>query len=241
MRSTTTPSRPSWLPIIKGMKDYMDAPEIAIEYYVFNTTKPPMDDNARPQGVQHGDRQGSAGQVPRRREAADGVHARRHLSRLPAAEGRRLQRRARPRTARRGRVSRQLPATTIPARFPVGDVEILYNTSESNRQVAEFVQAQWKQNLGITVPLRNMEFRTFLVARANLEYKGFARAGWIGDYMDPFTFLDIFSTPDREQQHRMVGSDVRPDARRGQPHARSAEALRAAREGRGVSCSTSSR
>ena len=34
----------AWLPIIKKMKDYMDAPEIAIEYYVFNTTKPPMDD-----------------------------------------------------------------------------------------------------------------------------------------------------------------------------------------------------
>jgi oligopeptide transport system substrate-binding protein len=74
-------------------------------------------------------------------------------------------------------------------------VEILYNTTESNRQVAEFVQAQWKQNLGITVPLRNMEFRTFLVARANLEYKGIARSGWVGDYLDPYTFLDIFSTP----------------------------------------------
>ena len=34
----------SWLPIIKRMKDYMDAPEIAIEYYMFNTTKPPMND-----------------------------------------------------------------------------------------------------------------------------------------------------------------------------------------------------
>jgi oligopeptide transport system substrate-binding protein len=82
-----------------------------------------------------------------------------------------------------------------PSTFPVDQVELLYNTNEANRQVAEFVQAQWKQNLGITVPLRNMEFRTFLIARAALEYKGVARAGWIGDYMDPYTFLDIFSTP----------------------------------------------
>jgi len=82
-----------------------------------------------------------------------------------------------------------------PGKFPANDLEILYNTTEKNRQVAEFVQAQWKQNLGITVPLRNMEFRTYLVARSNMEYKGFARAGWIGDYMDPYTFLDIFSVP----------------------------------------------
>ena len=77
---------------------------------------------------------------------------------------------------------------------PSSDVEILYNTLESNRQVAEFVQAQWKQNLGITVPLRNMEFRTYLGATlASCEYKGFARSGWIGDYMDPYTFLSCLA------------------------------------------------
>jgi len=30
--------------------------------------------------------------------------------------------------------------------------------------------------------------------RSNLEYKGFARAGWVGDYMDPYTYLSIFTT-----------------------------------------------
>src|SRR5215212_1400470 len=33
-----------------------------------------------------------------------------------------------------------------PSKFPVREVSINYNTSESNKQVAEFVQAQWKQN-----------------------------------------------------------------------------------------------
>ena len=80
-----------------------------------------------------------------------------------------------------------------PSRFPVTDVDITYNTSESNRGVAEFVQAQWKQNLQITVPLKNMEFKTFLQTRARLEYRGAARGGWIGDYLDPFTFLSMFS------------------------------------------------
>jgi oligopeptide transport system substrate-binding protein len=82
-----------------------------------------------------------------------------------------------------------------PAAFPVDQVEIAYNTLESNRQVAEFVQAQWKQNLGLTVPLRNMEFRTFLSERSALRFKGFARAGWIGDYMDPYNFLELLAVP----------------------------------------------
>jgi oligopeptide transport system substrate-binding protein len=60
--------------------------------------------------------------------------------------------------------------------------------------VAEFIQAQWKQHLGLTIGLKNSEFRTFLVTRAKKEYKGAARAGWVGDYMDPYTFLDLLST-----------------------------------------------
>ena len=36
------------------------------------------------------------------------------------------------------------------------------------------MQAQWKQNLGITVMLSNMESKTYMAARAKLDYKGFA-------------------------------------------------------------------
>jgi oligopeptide transport system substrate-binding protein len=58
--------------------------------------------------------------------------------------------------------------------------------------MAEWMQAQWKQNLGITVTLRNMDWKTFLEAKGKLDYKGFARGAWGADYMDPFTFLGIF-------------------------------------------------
>jgi oligopeptide transport system substrate-binding protein len=76
--------------------------------------------------------------------------------------------------------------------FPIDQVSITYNTAESNKAVAEFMQAQWKQNLGITVPLKNMEFRTFLPMMNKVEYDGFARRGWVGDYMDPYTFLGLY-------------------------------------------------
>lgn len=82
--------------------------------------------------------------------------------------------------------------------FPVDNISITYNTSESNKAVAEFVQAQWKQNLGITVPLKNMEFKTFLPMLNKVEYSGFGRRGWIGDYMDPFTFLYLYYSETNE-------------------------------------------
>ena len=79
--------------------------------------------------------------------------------------------------------------------FPVDKVSITYNTAESNKATAEFVQAQWKQNLGITVPLKNLEFKTFLPMISSVGYDGFGRRGWVGDYMDPFTFLGLYYTP----------------------------------------------
>jgi oligopeptide transport system substrate-binding protein len=79
--------------------------------------------------------------------------------------------------------------------FPIDQVEFVFNTQSSNKTMAEFLQSQWRQNLGITVPLRSMEFKTFLSVRSKLEYKGFALGIWGADYMDPFTFLNLFYTP----------------------------------------------
>lgn len=82
--------------------------------------------------------------------------------------------------------------SSVKGYFPAEEVSILYNTSESNKAVAEFIQAQWKQNLGVTLPLNNQEWKTFLKVRKDVDYKGFGRAGWVGDYIDPFTFLNLF-------------------------------------------------
>jgi oligopeptide transport system substrate-binding protein len=79
--------------------------------------------------------------------------------------------------------------------FPVDQVEYIYNTQTSNKTMAEFMQAQWKQNLGITVTLRNMESKTFLDVRSRLDFKGFSLGLWGADYMDPYTFLNYFTSP----------------------------------------------
>lgn len=74
------------------------------------------------------------------------------------------------------------------------DVEILYNTNESHKVIAEAVQQMWKKNLGVNAVLTNQEWKVYLNTRRNLSYGAVARAGWIGDYPDPNNFLDMFIT-----------------------------------------------
>jgi len=71
------------------------------------------------------------------------------------------------------------------------DVEYLYNSSELNRDVAEVLQQQWQAELGITVRLANQEWKTFLASQKGLDYQ-ISRSSWVGDYLDPMTFLEIF-------------------------------------------------
>jgi oligopeptide transport system substrate-binding protein len=75
--------------------------------------------------------------------------------------------------------------------FPT--VEILYNTSENHKVMAEAIQEMWKKNLGINVTLTNQEWKVYLDSQQNLNYQ-ICRAGWIGDYVDPMTFVDMFVT-----------------------------------------------
>ncbi len=81
------------------------------------------------------------------------------------------------------------------AGFPGGsgfpEIEYIYNTNERNRDLVQFVQEQWQKELGVKVKLVNMEFKDFLKKRNALDYKGVARDGWIGDFLDPYTFLRL--------------------------------------------------
>lgn len=76
----------------------------------------------------------------------------------------------------------------------LGEIEILYNTNEKNKQIAEAVQEMIKQNLGITVKLTNQEWAVFQETTNNNQFDHLARRGWIGDYNDPQTMLEIFES-----------------------------------------------
>ncbi len=70
---------------------------------------------------------------------------------------------------------------------------ILYNTLDSHKKIAEAIQNMWKENLGVDVTLENAEFQIVIDRRHGQDFQ-VARAGWIGDYADPMTFLDQFVT-----------------------------------------------
>ena len=72
-------------------------------------------------------------------------------------------------------------------------LEVLYNTSEGHQKIAQAIQEMWKKNLGLNVVLTNVDWKVYL-ERETLGEFDISRAGWIGDYPDPFTFLDMMVT-----------------------------------------------
>ncbi|KHF37439.1 Oligopeptide-binding protein OppA precursor [Paenibacillus sp. P1XP2] len=70
---------------------------------------------------------------------------------------------------------------------------LAYNTDESHKKVAEAVADMWNKNLGIKAKIENQEWGVFLKNRTALNYQ-MARAGWITDYNDPMSFIDLYMT-----------------------------------------------
>lgn len=82
----------------------------------------------------------------------------------------------------------------IDAGYPGGKglpkIEFTYNTSASHQAIAEAVAHDWSTNLGIKVQLKNMEWNAFVEYRNKKEHQ-VARDGWIGDWVDPSTFMNL--------------------------------------------------
>jgi oligopeptide transport system substrate-binding protein len=91
----------------------------------------------------------------------------------------------------------------LEAGFPGGrglpPVEILYNDLDAHRTIAERIQQMWREKLGVQAQLRGLEWGVYLDAQDKLDY-GVARAGWIADYPDPNTFLDMFVSDNPQNQ-----------------------------------------
>ena len=87
--------------------------------------------------------------------------------------------------------------TLAQAGFPNGEglppVEILFNSSENHRRTAEAIQQMWRQNLNVTATLLNQEEKVYFSSRSQMNY-GIIRSTWIGDYVDPNSFLDLWVT-----------------------------------------------
>lgn len=160
-------------------------PYFGTYYYRFNTTRPPLDNRKvrkaltlsidKEQIVEHITR---GGQKPATGYTPPGIDGYSPLDKIHYNPER----------------ARELLAQ---AGFPGGadfpEMEILFNTLEAHRAIAEAIQNMWRENLGIRVRLVNQEWRVYIPSVQNMEYD-IARAGWIGDYVDPITFLDMWTT-----------------------------------------------
>ena len=72
------------------------------------------------------------------------------------------------------------------------ELQLRYNNSANNNKIALAVAAMWKQLLGVHTSLINEEWKVFLQNRRQKRVTQVFRSGWIGDYGDAYTFLDIF-------------------------------------------------
>lgn len=72
-------------------------------------------------------------------------------------------------------------------------LKLIYNTSESHKQIATVISQMWKQKLGVTTELANFEWKTYLNIMDNQEFD-LARSGWCGDYNEASAFLDLLTT-----------------------------------------------
>ncbi|MHC4601136.1 MAG: peptide ABC transporter substrate-binding protein, partial [Planctomycetota bacterium] len=170
---------------IKRNPDYYAVPYLGTYYYRFNVTKPPFNDvRVRKAFSLAVDRETlcrdvlKAGQIPATGYVPPGIHGYKPIS-GPTYD------------------RKKAKALLAEAGFPDGkgfpEVDLLFNTSESHKKVAEVIVQMWKENLGVRVGLRNTEWKVYLDEQRNLRYQ-VSRAGWIGDYVDPNTFLDMYVT-----------------------------------------------
>ena len=70
-------------------------------------------------------------------------------------------------------------------------IEVRYNTNDTNKKVAVAIQAMWREVLGVEATLINEEFQVLLTNMREAEVTQVFRSSWIGDYNDAHTFLSV--------------------------------------------------
>jgi len=67
--------------------------------------------------------------------------------------------------------------------------------SKIHEKIAVELQQMWRDELGIQMDLRQMEWAAYLNSQSHLDYD-LSRSGWVADYNDANTFLGLFTSND---------------------------------------------
>jgi len=178
----------------KESKEFHMIPQLGTYYYCFNVTKPPFDDvKVRKAFALAIDREDIVNKVRK-----SGIPATAFTPPgVPDVDGKEFRTvggeffpiKAQPEEAKKLLAEAGYPDGKD---FPA--VELIYNTNEGHKKIAEAVLEMWKNNLGIdNITVTNQEWAVFVNTRQNGDFQ-VARHGWLGDYNDPMTFIDLFTT-----------------------------------------------
>lgn len=167
---------------LQQFKDYRYDPYVAVYFFWFNTKMPPLDKLEVRQALSLAiDREAIVKYIKRAGETPTADLVPQGLAGYPGLGSPIFD----PEKAR------QLLAD---AGYPNGQgmppITLIYNTSEGHKQIAEAAQQMWKDNLGIDINIENQEWKVYLKSMEMMDFQ-MARLGWIGDYPDPYTFLDL--------------------------------------------------
>lgn len=173
------------IPALKTRPDYHKAPYLGTYFYRFNCTRKPFDDPrvrkafnlaidkaAICRDILNGQYEPATALVPPMMPPYDPPKGPTHDRKL-AAE--------------------LLAQAGYPGGKGFPRVTLIYNTSRRHEEIAVVAQDMWKRVLGIDVNLVNQEWKVYLRTMTDLDFD-IVRSAWIGDYMDPNTFLDMFVT-----------------------------------------------
>jgi oligopeptide transport system substrate-binding protein len=68
-------------------------------------------------------------------------------------------------------------------------------SAKIHESIAIELQQMWRDELGVQMDLRQLEWKVYLNAQSHLDFE-LSRSSWIGDYNDPQTFLGMFTSTD---------------------------------------------
>ena len=166
-------------------QDYENSPYLGAYFYWFNTTRPPVDNPLVRKALSLAiDREKitkyvtRGGQIPTASIVPDGLAGYQAIDQ-PMFD---------PEAAKQA-----LAEAGYPGGKGLPQITLIYNTTEQHKQIASAAQQMWKQHLGIDVIIENQEWKVYLGRLQKVDFQ-IARLGWIGDYADPNTFLELFAS-----------------------------------------------
>lgn len=175
------------IPVYREMENspYVQAPYLGTYYFLLNTTRPPVDDVRVRKALSM-----AVDRDKLNKTVLKGANVSAYSITPPDTLGYYP-----PRLF--GYDMEQARELLAAAGYPNGEgwpgLELTYNTSEDHRKIAVALQQMWKDALNIEVTLANQEWKVYLDSVTQMNFD-IARRGWIGDYVDPNNFLDLFLT-----------------------------------------------